>query len=420
MSENQKKTKPNVPNLSVKREQKELQIHSAERETNVGRNVPNLRFPGFEGEWKECRNEDLGKVITGNTPPTAETRYYENGYKLWASPADLSGDKYISRTQTRLTEEGFSKTRVVPQGTTLVTCIGSTIGKMGMASQEMSTNQQINSVIPYESTDGQYLYYAIQSQFPRYVNSIAVQAVPIISKGTFEKLKNYRPNIDEQRRIGSFLDLLDRRITIQNKVIEDLKKLKTALCDRLYNESNPNCRIGDIIEQLSARNKDGNTQNVLSVSNRYGFISQAEQFEERSIASEDTTNYKVVRLNDFAYNPARINVGSIARLKSIEKGIVSPMYICFRCGEVVLPEFLEQFFSTKYFSLEVGKRLEGSVRMCLSFEGLCNIPISLPSLVQQKGISEKINCLNKKFQIEENYLFALLNQKQYLLSHLFI
>ena len=199
-----------------------------------------------------------------------------------------------------------------------------------------------------------------------------------------------------------------------------MKKLKAALCDRLYNESNPNCRIGDIIEQLSERNKDGNTQNVLSVSNRYGFISQAEQFEERSIASEDTTNYKVVRLNDFAYNPARINIGSIARLKSIEKGIVSPMYICFRCGEVVLSEFLEQFFSTKYFSLEVGKRLEGSVRMCLSFEGLCNIPMSLPSLVQQKGISEKINCLNRKIQLEENYLFALLNQKQYHLSHLFI
>ena len=379
-----------------------------------------MRFPGFEGEWEECCNGDFGKIVTGNTPPTAETRFYENGHRLWASPADLGGDKYISSTQTKLTEEGFSKTRIVPHGATLVTCIGSTIGKMGMASQEMSTNQQINTIIPNDLTDRQYLYYAVQSQFPRYVKSIAVQAVPIISKGSFEKLKNYRPHIDEQKKIGSFLDLLDRRISIQNKVIEDLKKLKAALCDRLYNESNPNCRIGDIIEQLSERNKDGNTQNVLSVSNRYGFISQAEQFEERSIASEDTTNYKVVRLNDFAYNPARINIGSIARLKSIEKGIVSPMYICFRCGEVVLSEFLEQFFSTKYFSLEVGKRLEGSVRMCLSFEGLCNIPMSLPSLVQQKGISEKINCLNRKIQLEENYLFALLNQKQYHLSHLFI
>lgn len=159
---------------------------------------------------------------------------------------------------------------------------------------------------------------------------------------------------------------------------------------------------------------------MLSVSNRYGFISQAEQFEERSIASEDTTNYKVVSLNDFAYNPARINVGSIARHKSTEKGIVSPMYICFRCRDVALPEYLEQFFSTKYFSLEVEKRLEGSVRLCLSFEGLCNIPISLPSLTQQECISWKINAIIRKIQLEENYLSVLSNQKQHLLSHLFI
>ena len=159
---------------------------------------------------------------------------------------------------------------------------------------------------------------------------------------------------------------------------------------------------------------------MLSVSNRYGFISQTEQFEERSIASEDTTNYKVVSLNDFAYNPARINVGSIARLKNTEKGIVSPMYVCFRCREVALPEYLEQFFSTKYFSLEVEKRLEGSVRLCLSFEGLCNIPITLPSLTQQESISGKINAIIRKIQLEENYLSVLSNQKQYILSHLFI
>lgn len=231
---------------------------------------------------------------------------------------------------------------------------------------------------------------------------------------------HYLPNVSEQRKIADFLNLIEERIAVQNKVIEDLKKLKTALCDRLYDETNPNCRIGEIIEQLSLRNRDDSTLNVLSVSNRYGFISQTEQFEERSIASEDTTNYKVVSLNDFAYNPARINVGSIARNKSTEKGIVSPMYICFRCREVAFPEYLEQFFSTKYFSLEVGKRVEGSVRLCLSFEGLCNIPISLPSLTQQESISGKINAVLRKIQLEENYLSVLSNQKQYLLSHLFI
>jgi len=302
----------------------------------------------------------------------------------------------------------------------MVTCIGSTIGKMGMASCEMSTNQQINSVISNTQTDSQFLYYAIQARFPRYSQSIAVQAVPILSKSSFEQLKNYRPLLQEQQKIGSFLDLIDRRISIQNKVIEDLKKLKTALCEQLYNEHNPNSHIGDLIEQKSIRNRVGEDLKVLSVSNRYGFIEQSEQFEDLTVASEDTSNYKIVSLNDFAYNPARINVGSVARLKYFDKGIVSPMYICFHCKDNVRPEFLEHFFSTKFFYLEMEKRLEGSVRMCLSFEGMCNIPIHIPSYEMQMDIGKKITVLNDKLGLEESYSKNLKIHKQYLLSQLFI
>lgn len=188
----------------------------------------------------------------------------------------------------------------------------------------------------------------------------------------------------------------------------------------MYNAFKPNYRIGDIIEQKSIRNRVGDDLRVLSVSNRYGFIEQSKQFEDRAVASEDTTNYKIVSLDDFAYNPARINVGSIARLKSLNKGIVSPMYVCFYCNEVVLPEFIEHFFSTKYFSLEMEKRLEGSVRMCLSFDGLCGIPIFVPSLEKQRDISTRITLLNDKLVLEESYSNLLSTQKQHLLTQLFI
>ena len=276
-----------------------------------------------------------------------------------------------------------------------------------------------------ENVNGRFVehYFTSPQRTNRYFKPIVrIGAKHDMKIGNNEVLENtvLFPCLEEQNRITELLDLIDQRIAIQNKVIEDLKKLKTALCEHLYNETNPNCRIGDIVEQSSVRNRTKNALTVLSVSNRYGFIAQTEQFEERSIASEDTTNYKVVSLNDFAYNPARINVGSIARLKSFDKGIVSPMYICFRCKDGTYPEFLEHFFSTKSFSLEMEKRLEGSVRMCLSYEGLCNIQIFLPPLVQQKSISEKISALNRKVQLEENYLYALINQKQYLLSKLFI
>lgn len=87
----------------------------------------------------------------------------------------------------------------------------------------------------------------------------------------------------------------------------------------------------------------------MSVSNRQGFIKQSDQFENRNVASEDTSNYKIVEQNDFVFNPARINVGSIARLTTFEKGIVSPMYVCFRTQENVAPEYIDYFLNRSIF-----------------------------------------------------------------------
>lgn len=175
-----------------------------------------------------------------------------------------------------------------------------------------------------------------------------------------------------------------------------------------------------MIRQVSTRNKRNLINRVLSVSNKLGFIEQSEQFEDRAVASDDTTNYKIVSPNDFAYNPARINVGSIARLKDATCGIVSPMYICFHTTSYILPEYLEFFFSTKLFQTEVQKRLEGSVRLCLSFDGLCNISIPLPAIDQQRVITNRLVAISRKIEMESRIYELLQKQKKILLNGLFI
>lgn len=419
-----KNNEHNKLNFSSEREQSQACLNSAEHEKNQGRkvlNVPNLRFPEFQGEWEKCKLGDYGKVVTGNTPPTKDIENYENGTYLWASPADLGIIKSITETKTMLSAQGFSKTRTLPKGSVLVTCIGSTIGKAGMATKEMSTNQQINSIVVNDDNDNEFVYYAIQSAFPRYLSSIAVQAVPIISKSAFELLPNNRPYLQEQKKIGKFLSLLDERIAAQNKIIEDLKKLKSAIIEMEYSHITKNIsHIGDFIEQTSKRNKDKTIHNVLSVNNRQGFIQQSEQFENRNVASDDTSNYKIVEKDDFAFNPARINVGSIARLTLFERGIVSPMYICFRTRDGLLLEYLDYYFESKPFFTEIQKRLEGSVRQCLSFDGLCNIPLCVPSVEIQRQIGERLSTLVQEIKLEIDFLELLQKQKKILLYQMFI
>ena len=242
-----------------------------------------------------------------------------------------------------------------------------------------------------------------------------------IAVGDYFETQHYLPcSLKEQEKIASMLNLIQRRIEVQNKLIEDLQQLKSAIVERLYCQPDPNGRIGDFVVQISKRNHGNNNYSVLSVNNRLGFIEQSEQFEDRSVASDDTSNYKVVSRDDFAYNPARINVGSIARLTSFENGIVSPMYICFHTKKQLLPQYLEHFFDTCYFYYQMQKRLEGSVRLCLSWEGLCNITIAVPPVERQEKVGKRISRIADKISLEERHLDLLKLQKQYLLQAMFI
>ena len=106
-----------------------------------------LRFKRDDGtsypEWKEKKLDDIGEIITGNTPSTQDSENYGNEF-MFCSPADMGDNKYILKTGKMLSQKGFDISRKLPGGSVLVTCIGSTIGKIGIASKEMTSNQQID------------------------------------------------------------------------------------------------------------------------------------------------------------------------------------------------------------------------------------------------------------------------------------
>ena len=426
-------------NFSSEREQSQACLNSAEHEKNQGRkvlNVPNLRFPEFQGEWEKCKVSDLLDFYSTNSLSWDKLEY---------------GTTNIQNLHYGLIHVGLP-TMVDIDKDNLPNIIDGNVpknyelckeGDIVFADASEDTNE-VAKAVEYYNLNGKkvvcglhtihgrdnknktvvgYKGYAFSSMsFHHQIRRIA-QGTKIysINSKNFSECYVGIPSKDEQQKIADLLRLIDERIATQNKIIEDLKKLKSAIIEIEYT---PNTKttspIGDVIEQISKRNKNNAIQNVLSVSNRQGFIKQSDQFENRNVASEDTSNYKIVEQNDFAFNPARINVGSIARLTTFEKGIVSPMYICFRTQENVAPEYIDYFFESKHFYCEIQKRLEGSVRQCLPFEGLCNIPLSLPSFEMQQLIGKRLFTLEQKIKTETDLLELLNKQKQYLLRQMFI
>ena len=382
--------------------------------------VPHLRFPEFSGEWEMVSLQDIATINPKSDP-------LQNTFIYIDLEAVEKGE--LRKIQEIMREEAPSRAqRVIDNNDILFQCVRP-YQKNNYIHRILNTsNQQWVASTGYaqiRTTElSNYIYHLLNTdEFNRKVMVRCTgSSYPAINSEDLATIHlYYTPDKKEQLKISRLLDLLDKRIATQNKIIEDLKKLKSAIIEIEYSPKDSyHSHIGGAIVQISKRNKDNHLCNVLSVSNRQGFIKQSEQFEDRNVASDDTSNYKIVEKNDFAYNPARINVGSIARLTKFETGIVSPMYICFRTKDCLLPEYLELFFESRNFFYHIQKRLEGSVRLCLSYEELCNIPIVIPSIEKQKQVDLHLSKLAQKIDLEMKILQFVQQQKTYLLHQMFI
>ena len=384
---------------------------------------PSLRFPEFTGEWEESTIGKEFDLYSGNTPSRLNKEHFK-GKVNWISSGELK-NHYIYSSKEQISEDAAKNLKLLPKGTFVIAIYGleaEGVRGTGSITQEPSTiSQACMAFIPQGDIENEFLY----SWYKKHGEVIGVRYAQgtkqqNLSFDILEKFKIAYPSIKEQKKLNKFIALLDERIAVQNRLIEDLKKLRCAIVEKMFKQSKANGRLGDFIEQVSVRNKNGLYSNVLSVSNKQGFVKQSEQFEDRTVASEDTSNYKIVKRNNFAYNPARINVGSIARLTKFDVGIVSPMYVCFRTKASIIPEYMEAFFTSQQFFYEMMKRLEGSVRLCLSYEGLCNIPVYIPDMNKQIAMGQNISLILSKIGLEIEYLGRLHQQKQYLLRKMFI
>ncbi len=151
-------------------------------------------------------------------------------------------------------------------------------------------------------------------------------------------------------------------------------------------------KLGDYIFEINRRNRAGENIEVFSVTNTEGFTKSTDYFS-KEVFSKETTNYKIVHRGEFAYNPSRINVGSIDYLDDIERVMISPMYIVFGTKKELDNKYLKAFLKSPYGLMQVKKRTTGSVRDTLKYSNLETIEISLPPIDDQARIATVLSGL---------------------------
>lgn len=159
--------------------------------------------------WKNFELGEIGKIVTGNTPPKIDLKNYGNDI-VWIKPPDLDKAKYVNSSSEKISNYAKEKIRLVPEGAVLVSCIGS-IGKIAIANCELCTNQQINSIVPNRDIiDSEYLYYTIKKMRPFLEKQGSSAVVPLLNKSEFSKIKISIPPLETQKKIVSLIEKAEK------------------------------------------------------------------------------------------------------------------------------------------------------------------------------------------------------------------
>jgi len=240
-----------------------------------------------------------------------------------------------------------------------------------------------------------------------------------LNKATLEKLPILLPPVEEQDAINILFRDWAVGIEKAAKLIELKERHYTHELTHIISRGHyPRSHVGTFAHEVSERNRGGNGARVLSVTNTRGFVLPEDHFERR-VASADLSNYKVVKRGQYAYNPSRINVGSIARLDCWDNGVLSPMYVVFGLDMAkVNSDYFLHWLDSHEARERIKKSAQGSVRETISFTEFAAIPFPLPTPGKQAAIARYLTVLREEITTLDTYVKKLKEQKRGLMQKL--
>ena len=371
-------------------------------------NVPHLRFPEFNGEWETKLINDLAVVIGGGTPDTTIKSYWD-GEIQWFTPSEIGKNKYVDSSLRTITEEGLnnSSAKLLPPNTILLSS-RATIGECSLSLRECATNQGFQSLVS-KKCYVDFLYYLIQTKKRDLIRKSCGSTFLEISANEVRKIQVSVPTDVEQQKIAGLLSLIDERIATQNKIIEDLKKLKSAIRKKIFSllkdEYTKSFEINQLLdyEQPTAyivANDEYSTDTSLTpvLTANKGFILGYTD-EKFGIYQKG----ECIIFDDFTMDAKYVSFPFKVKSSAIKILTAKPN---------VNLRFMFEYLSYWELKSEEHKRHYISE--------IASLVIELPSKERQSIIASLMTSLNSKLDIEAKTKIRYEEQKRYLLSQMFI
>ena len=342
-------------------------------------------------DLKKVTIADVANVVTGKTPPTSRSEYY-GGPFLFVAPGDLGRHKYVRHSEKTLTADGIHYTPSIPKGSILFTCIGSTIGKIGIAGENLSTNQQINSVIP-KDVDPEYLYYILDRLGKRIKRNAGVQAIPIVTKSEFESQHLLiHHDAETQKRISDLLSVWDIAIEKTEALIAAKERQFQELAKRLICVPSSNWST-HALKDIS-KIKKGQQLNRVTLNG----IGQFPVWNGGISPSGFTNKYNTLA-NTITISEGGNSCGFVNYCKE-NFWLGGHCYSLEEINPELLPEFL--FFLLKYQERRIMRLRVGSGLPNIQKKDIGRFDIRYPALNIQKKIADALNIARHEIELIKN------------------
>ena len=378
----------------------------------------------------------LGEVaafFSGGTPSTYNKTFYKGDI-----PFIRSGEIHDSRTELAISKEAVegSSAKIVFVGDILLALYGATSGDIAISKMRGAINQAILCIRPSSEIDRDFLFFIWEYRKEDIVRKYIQGGQGNLSAEIVKNIPLRLPALPEQRKIAALLSLIDERIEVQNAIIKEQEVAKTSLIRRLFDRTLrfPEftdewkvVKLGEVGEKQHAKNADDSIDRVYTNSAQDGIVEQTEFFDKEIANGNNLSGYYIVKQYDFVYNPRLSKtapVGAMNLNKNTGIGLVSPLYTVFRItARSVLNEFLEYLFeSTSWhgYMNEVANFGARSDRMNIKDKDFFNLPLRLPSLLEQRKIADLLSAVDERIAVEKEYATLLQKQKAYLLRQMFV
>ena len=380
------------------------------------RRVPKLRFPGFTEDWEQRK---FGELFDYERPDAyiVKSDNYNDAFNmpvLTANKAFILG--YTNEVNS------YNKPSIIFDDFTL--------DRKYVDFPYMLKSSAIKILTSKNQHNLRFLFERLNStRFE--VLGHARHYISVVQNTT-----TLCPSIDEEVCISNLLTKFDELITLHQRKLDNLKLKKKALLQKLFPKNGERypelrfpgftdaweqCKFSDITYLSGIKNKENKPYESYSISNEFGFIPQDEQFENGgTMKTADKSMYYIVSQNSFAYNPARINVGSIGYYDKPDNVIVSSLYEVFKTTDIVSDKFLWHWFKSNQFKRLIEKYQEGGVRLYFYYDKLCKGTIDLPTINEQNKISNLLDALDIYITLHQRKLDHLKLQKKALLQQMFV